>query len=67
MDKKEALKFIQEHGMALEEADFKPGQLNNKDKEIVLEAVKQNGYALDYADDSLKKDPDILSIVNKDK
>ena len=67
MDKKEALKFIQEHGMALEEADFKPGQLNNKDKEIILAAVIERGSNFQYADDSLKKDPDILAIVNKDK
>tara|TARA_B100000787_G_scaffold89068_1_gene65841 strand:+ start:717 stop:851 length:135 start_codon:yes stop_codon:yes gene_type:complete len=39
MDKKEALKFIQEYGMALGEVDFKPGQLNNKDKEIILAAI----------------------------
>ena len=50
-----------------------------KDKEIVLEAVKSNAvhYAVhfpddpdfypDGADDSLKKDPDILAILNKKK
>ncbi len=38
-----------------------------KDKEIVLEAVKKNGFALQHADDSLKNDPDILVIINKKK
>ena len=42
-------------------------QAFKENKEIVLEAVKQNGQALQYADDSLKNDPDILAIVNKDK
>ena len=33
----------------------------------MLEVIKQNGEALGYVDDSLKNDPDILAIVNKDK
>jgi hypothetical protein len=37
-----------------------------KDQEVVLEAVKQYGYALEYADDSLKKDKDfVLAAVKK--
>ena len=56
MDKKEALKIAQESGRELENLpdEFK------KDYEIVLEAVKNHGSALEYADDSLKNDPDIL-------
>jgi|TARA_B100001971_G_scaffold138539_1_gene127992 hypothetical protein len=63
MDKKEALKIVQEDGYEL-------GDLSDnfkKDKEIVLEAVKENGFALQHADDSLKNDPDILAIINKKK
>ena len=30
-------------------------------------AVKSNGGALQYADKSLRNDPDILAIVNKKK
>jgi len=50
MNKKEALKIVQKDGYELENlpAHFK------KDKEIVLEAVKQNSYALRYADPILK-------------
>ena len=37
-----------------------------KDREIVLEAVKESGAsALEYTNDSLKNDPDILAIVNQ--
>ena len=56
MDKKEALKLVQESGHELENLpdEFK------KDKEIVLIAVKQNGTNLQYADDSLKKDKEIV-------
>ena len=65
MDKKEALKIVQNciDGYELENlpAHFK------KDKEIVLEAVKQDGFALEYADDSLMNDLDILAVVNKKK
>jgi len=63
MNKKEALKIVQEAGLALEDLD----DSLKKDKEIVLEAVKQHGYALEYADDSLKNDPAILAILNKKK
>jgi len=63
MEKKEALKIVQRDGLELKNlpAHFK------KDKEIVLEAVKQNSFALNYADESLRNDPDILAIVNKKK
>ena len=58
MDKKEALKIVQNciDGYELENlpAHFK------KDKEIVLEAVRQNGCTLEHADDSLKKDKKIV-------
>jgi len=33
---------------------------NNKDRNEVLEAVKEYGYALDDADESLKKDKEIV-------
>jgi hypothetical protein len=36
-----------------------------KDKSIVLEAVKKSGYALEYADESLQKDPDIIKAAKK--
>jgi len=35
-----------------------------KDKEIVLAAVKQNGNALEHADEILKNDPDLLKLKN---
>ena len=63
MDKKEALKLVQESG---HELVYLPDEFK-KDKEIVLEAVKQNGSALEYADETLKNDDDILVIVNKNK
>ena len=37
------------------------------DNKIVLIAVKQDVSALEYVDDTLKNNPDILAIVNKDK
>ena len=63
MDKKEALKIVKNDGRELKNlpAHFK------KDKKIVLEAVKQDVFALNYADYSLENDPDILAIVNKKK
>ena len=63
MERKEALKIVQQYPPELENlpAHFK------KDREIVLEAVKSNGGALQYADKSLRNDPDILAIVNKKK
>ena len=36
-----------------------------KDKSFVLETVKQNGVALEYADESLQKDPDIIQAAEK--
>ena len=56
MDKKEALKIVQEEPLSLEElpAMFK------KDKEVVLEAVTNFGDALEFADKSLKKDKEIV-------
>ena len=36
-------------------------------KEFIINAVKLDAECLDYTDDSLKNDPDILAIVNKDK
>ena len=59
MNKKEALECIRN-----EEQESVPKKFY-KDKSIVLEAVKQNGQALEYADESLKKDPDIIKVVKK--
>jgi len=36
-----------------------------KDKSFVLEAVKRNGMALEYADKSLKKDKSIVLVAIK--
>jgi len=36
-----------------------------KDREIVINAVKQNGMSLEFADDSLKKDREIVMISVK--
>ena len=63
MDKKEAIKKIKAGDFFLGDADKKL----KADKEVVLAAVKQDVSALEYVDDSLKNDPDILAIVNKDK
>ena len=38
-----------------------------KDKEIVIEAIKQYDYIIKFVDESLRKDPDILAVVNKNK
>ena len=56
MDKKEALKIVQEDDWQLKDlpAHFR------KDKKFILEAVKLNGHALEYADDSLKKDKEVV-------
>ena len=65
MGKKEALKQIKEDDFFSlgDDADEKL----RADKKFMLEVIKQNGEALGYVDDSLKNDPDILAIVNKDK
>jgi hypothetical protein len=36
-----------------------------KDKSIVLVAVKEHGYALQFTDKSLQKDPDIIKAAKK--
>ena len=51
MDKKEALEKVKYSGSDL--ADLSDEFKN--DKEIVLEALKQNKYALQFVDESLKK------------
>ena len=38
-----------------------------KDRDIVFEAVKQNGLSLQYADDALKKDSDIVIDLSSSK
>ena len=65
MDKKEALKQIKAGDFFLGNADEKL----KTDKKFILAVVKQDVSALDldYVDDSLKNDPDILAIVNKGK
>ena len=57
IDKKEALKIVKKDGYELENlpVHFK------KDKEVVLESIKETGgYTLEYADDSLKKDSEVI-------
>ena len=36
-----------------------------KDKSFVLEAVKEDGYALEYVNENLKNDPDIIKAAKK--
>ena len=59
MDKKEALECISNGEYGSIPKEF------YKDKSFVLEAVKQNGYALQYADESLKKDRSIVIAAFK--
>jgi len=61
MDKKEALEFISN-----EEYESVPKKFY-KDKSFVLKAVKSNGYALEYADESFRKDPDIIKVATYDE
>ena len=56
MDKKEALKIVQEDGFELKNL---PGHFK-KDRKFILKAVKQHGYTLRYADKSLKKDKEVV-------
>ena len=51
------------NGAALQQVD----DIFKKDKEIVIEAIKQDKDALECADKSLWNDPDILAVVNKKK
>ncbi len=59
MNKKEALEFISNGEYESVPKEF------YKDKSIVLEAVKQNGSALQYADESLKKDKSFVIEAEK--
>jgi len=61
-DKDELLKLIREDAMNLRLAhdDFL------EEKEIVLEAVKKNPNAMQFASHSLQKDEELLSYVTKD-
>ena len=63
MDKKEALEIVKSSGYELENLsdEFK------KDKEIVLEAVKQDGYALGCALGDLRQHPLLKSIAEETK
>ena len=61
MDKKEALKIVKKNCNKLENL---PTQFK-KDKEIVLEAVKKDGFAFIYADESLQKDKKFILEVLK--
>ena len=45
--------------LQIADADF-AFKLNKNDREIVLEAVKQNGNALEYASETLKNDQVLL-------
>ena len=59
MDKKEALECIRN-----EEYESVPSEFY-KDKSFVLEGVKLDRRALEFADESLKKDPDIIKAAKK--
>ena len=56
MDKKEALKIVEESGSELKNLpdEFK------KDKEVVLAAVKKEGSNLQYADKKLKGNKEVV-------
>ena len=68
------LSSISKNGKSLENADDSlnqdrevvPGAVK-KDRKIVHEAVKENDDALKYADESLKKEQDFLSIISQTK
>jgi len=60
-DKEIVLAAVKQDGIALEYADASL----KKDKEIVLAAVKQHKF--EFMPEGLKKDPDILAILNKKK
>ena len=57
--KEEIIEKISEGDLSLEDLydEFKT------DKDIVLAAVKADGLALDYTDDSLKEDEDIKKLL----
>ena len=55
MKKEQAMSIVLEDCLELKNLDK-----FEKDKEIVLSAVQQNGYSLKYADESLKKDKEIV-------
>ena len=57
--KEEIIEKISEGDLSLEDLydEFKT------DKDIVLAAVKADGLALEYADDSLKEDEDIKKLL----
>ena len=61
MDKKEALKIVQESGSELGNLpdEFK------KDKDVVLVAVKQDGYVLQYADEKFQEVLDYIEFLKK--
>ena len=59
MNKKEALEYILDAEYESVPKEF------YKDKSFVLEAVKQNGQALFFVDESLQKDPDIIQAAKK--
>ena len=68
LDKKKVLEVVKKNGSALQYAD----KSLKKDKEIAIQAVKNpfhtsHIHPFEFVDESLKKDPDILSIVNKKK
>ena len=61
---KEAIDLVSKNGVELENLseEFRDDKnVVSADKEVVLAAVTQNGFALNYADESLKKD--ILKVA----
>jgi hypothetical protein len=59
MNKEKALEYISDKQYENVPKEF------YKDKSFVLEAVKTNEFALQYADESLQKDPDIIKAAKK--
>ena len=63
MDKKEALKIVQESGSDLVNLSDK----FKKDKDVVLEAIKQDAWSLLYANEKLKADKEVvLEAIKQD-
>lgn len=39
--------------------------INWNDKQSVLDAVKQNGYALEFASEELRNDPELIALAKR--
>ena len=61
-NKVEILALVKQDGMNLRLAFWDL----REDKEVVMEALKNNPYSLQFADEKLQKDEELLSYVTKD-